>query len=794
MHPATTRRVSAKPRQTWTVRLSMWSARHPRSVLIGWLLATIGVFALSLAIGGTRAVSAFGSSGSQTEAQQADQAMQSGVHTSKSEELDLVVTSSTLKATDPAFRSAVERIEGQLTALTVSDTDAAGAPEIAGRPAVSGVADPYAAPLQAGLLAPDLTSVRIVGTVEGSDTQREVRTRALANFLATIQAANPAYEIHAYSTTLASDEAAAEINQDMDGTILISLPATFLILLLAFGALVAAGVPLVMAITALLGAFGLFGIFSQLVEPVSPFAAQFIVLIGLAVAVDYSLFTITRYRSERRSGLDKLAAIEAASATSGRAVLFSGMAVMISLAGLFLLPDPLFQSIAVGTIAVIAVSVVGSVFFLPAVLALLGDGIDRGRLPLIDRIHGRGEGVWARIVRGVMSRPVGATVVAAAALLTLASPVTRLNLGEADITILPDRVDAVRAFEALQAHWPQGSVVRMNVAVVGGDSTTRMQAAQRLQSELATLAGLGDDPRISQSPDGSASVVSVAMGGSSDDSANWRLVGEVRSQVVPAALASCPQLRAYVGGDAASAMDNTQIYSDGMARVLLFVLGFSFVLLLLVFHSIAIPLKAILLNLLATAAAFGSMVLVFQEGWFGSLLGVQPISSIQNFVPVFVFTVLFGLSMDYEVFILSRVKEAYDQGLDSREAVARGISLTAGTVTSAAAIMVVVFAIFVTLPLAIARELGLGLAVAVFVDATLIRCVLLPATMRLLGDWNWWLPGALRWLPRISIEAQLPAMPAVHPAPGSNPRPQSGLAAEPALSGMLPSGTTGLRR
>ena len=233
-------------------------------------------------------------------------------------------------------------------------------------------------------------------------------------------------------------------------------------------------------------------------------------------------------------------------------------------------------------------------------------------------------------------------------------------------------------------------------------------------------------------------------------------------------------------GDAAVSLDQTQIYTDGMARVLLFVLGLSFVLLVLVFHSIAIPIKAILLNLLATGAAFGALVLVFEEGWFGSVLGIRPTSVMQNWVPIFIFTILFGLSMDYEVFILSRVKEAFDSGLESNEAVARGLTLTAGTVTSAAAIMVVVFAIFLTLPLAIARELGLGLAVAVFVDATVIRCVLLPATMKLLGDWNWWMPSFLRWLPRITIEGE---------TSGGAARPAVGSLAGLAAASILPSGT-----
>ncbi len=294
--------------------------------------------------------------------------------------------------------------------------------------------------------------------------------------------------------TLFADQIAEEINRDFDGSLAISLPATFLILLIAFGAVVAAGVPLVYAISALCGAFGLFGIFSQTVEPVSPFAAQFIVLVGLAVAVDYSLFMITRFRSERRAGRDKLEAIEVASATSGRAVLFSGMAVMVSLAGLFLLPDSLFQSIAIGTIAVIFVSMVGSLLFMPAMLSILGDGVNRGGIPLLGRLRSGGSGApsrgfWAPIVRGVMGHPIAATVAATAALLLLASPVTRLHLGETDLSVFPDRVDGVQAVQALGAHWPQGTLLKLDVVV------TERRRSGHAGGDPEARARPSDDPR-----------------------------------------------------------------------------------------------------------------------------------------------------------------------------------------------------------------------------------------------------------------------------------------------------------
>ena len=362
-------------------------------------------------------------------------------------------------------------------------------------PALAEMADPYAAPPTAGFLSPDLTSVRIVGRIAGDAAALETRSQSIAPVLASLQRDFPSYQIHAIGMTLFADQIAEEINRDFDGSLAISLPATFLILLIAFGAVVAAGVPLVYAISALCGAFGLFGIFSQTVEPVSPFAAQFIVLVGLAVAVDYSLFMITRFRSERRAGRDKLEAIEVASATSGRAVLFSGMAVMVSLAGLFLLPDSLFQSIAIGTIAVIFVSMVGSLLFMPAMLSILGDGVNRGGIPLLGRLRSGGSGApsrgfWAPIVRGVMGHPIAATVAATAALLSLASPVTRLHLGETDLSVFPDRVDGVQAVQALgdplaAGNTPEagcGRHQRRRSGHAGGDPEARARPSDRSQA------------------------------------------------------------------------------------------------------------------------------------------------------------------------------------------------------------------------------------------------------------------------------------------------------------------------
>ncbi|HZC33160.1 MAG TPA: MMPL family transporter, partial [Candidatus Bathyarchaeia archaeon] len=587
------------------------------------------------------------------------------------------------------------------------------------------------------------TTVRIVGRVAGDGAVLAQRLRPVPNAVTQIRAAYPAYRIHALNNTLANNEISTLINGGLDASLRLTIPLTFLILVLAFGAIVAAAIPLILAVTALLAAFGILGLFSQLV-----------VLIGLAVAVDYSLFMVTRFRTERRHGHDKTAAIQVASATAGRAVFFSGLAVMISLGGLFLLDDPLFRSMAIGTISVVFVAVVGSLTFLPAILAILGDRVNRFRLPIVGRDREEGSGLWAVVVRSVMRRPVIAAAGTALVLIAIASPVVRLHMGQADFTSFPDSLDGVQAVNLLNEKWPSGSTLDLSVVVTRADEAPTRAAIQKMTDAVVAIPGLSGPPTTQMSADGHVAFVSYVMAGGSNDLRNQDIVREVRSTVVPNAFDGLAGVRALVTGDAAYTLDVVDFYLNGMPLVMGFVLTLSFLLLLVAFRSIVIPIKAILLNLLSTGAAFGLLVVVFQEGWLADVIGFKP-GPIEGFIPVFIFTILFGLSMDYHVFILTRIKEARDRGLPSNEAVARGISITSGTVTSAAAIMVVVFGVFVTLPLTIIKQLGFGLAIAVFIDATVVRSILLPASMRLLGEWNWWLPSWLGWLPHVTIEGDV---------------------------------------
>jgi RND superfamily putative drug exporter len=736
--------------------VAAWSAAHRWPVFVLWFVLTIGTFAASLAAGGTRAVDAVSrdqrAKYESTEANlvYSDANANAGPAAPASQSFVLLVTNRAGTLTDPPAVAAIKDIVGRLGALQSTVDGATG-------PVFTDLADPTTLPPEAGLFSPDRTTVRIAGRVLGDGIVITERLEPVPAAIDAIRAAYPAYEFHALNNALANDEISELITGGLDKSLVLTIPITFAILLIAFGAVIAAIVPLVLAVTALLAAFGVLALYSQYVSAVSPYASQLVVLIGLAVAVDYSLFMVTRFRTERRHGRAKLAAIDASSSTAGRAVFFSGLAVTISIGGLFLLDDPLFRSMAIGTIAVVLISVVGSLTFLPATLAILGDGVSRLRIPIIGRDRPEGSGLWATIVRAVMRHPVISFVVAAGALSALATPVTRLQLGTADFQSFPDTLDVVQAVNLLNEKYPAGAGVGLdfNVVVTRADETPTKDAIARMRDAILAIPGLGGTGETKLAADGHTGSVNFQMSGDPNDQRNQDIVRQVRTSVIPSAFAGVdPGVRKLVTGDAAYTLDVVDFYARGMPIVAIFVLGLSFALLLVAFRSIVIPIKAILLNLLSTGAAFGLLVLVFQDGWLHEQLGFKP-GPIESFIPVFIFTILFGLSMDYHVFILTRIKEARDHGLSSNEAVARGISITSGTITSAAAIMVCVFAVFVTLPLTIIKQLGFGLAVAVLIDATVVRSVLLPATMRLLGEWNWWLPRWLGWLPQVTIEGHV---------------------------------------
>ena len=752
-------------RAPWTVRVAAWSARHRWIVFVLWFVGTFGTLGAGFAAGGIYALDVNDDpNGPKLESETAYDVLGAGEPVAPSERLVVVIDGGAAAAADEAFQAEVHKLVKAMTEATASVDGAE-------QPTFDSVIDPFLAPAEAGLISPDGTTVQVVGNVPG---ERDVVAQKLAPVPALVdatRAALPNARVHVISSTFINDDITGLINEELDGSLRLTIPVTFLILLIAFGAIVASVIPLLLAITSLAAAYGFLALYSQTVGAVSPNATQLIVLMGLAVAVDYSLFMITRFRTERRRGATIPDAIETSSSTAGRAVFFSGIAVVISLGGLVTLGISLFTSMAVGTMAVVTVSVIGSLTFLPATLAIVGDRVNLGRpitwLPRLLRMRGAlasierraarppGSGLWATIVNTVMSRAVLMTVLSAAVLIAAATPVTRMHTGTTEITGLPSSIDGIAAIKLVNEKFPLGQNLRLDVVVANPNDVDLTSSLADFKNRVLALGhGLVGGDVVRESEDGKATLVSFQMTGGRNDEANRDIVRTVRNDIRPAVFGPLAGdgVQAYVAGQSAATLDIVGIYDAATPRIFLFVLGLSFLLMLIAFRSIVIPIKAILLNLLSTAAAFGVMVLVFQEGWFAEPLGIEPGGVIESWVPIFVFTILFGLSMDYHLFILTRIKEARDRGMDSRTAVARGISVTSGTITSAASIMVVVFAVFVTFKFVFIQQLGLGLAVAVFIDATVIRSILLPATMTLLGDWNWWLPRWLGWLPNVTIE------------------------------------------
>jgi RND superfamily putative drug exporter len=773
MHPPDT----TPSRPPWTVRVATWSARHRWLVFVLWFAGTIGTLGASFGAGGIRTIDVDDDpNGPRLESEIAYDVLGAGEPVAPAERLVVVISGVAGAALDPAFQAQVHQLVADLTAAraTVDGTD---------QPTFDSVIDPFALPAAAaaGVISPDGSTVQVVGNIPGERPVVEQKLVPVPPIVDAARARLPDAQVHVVSSTFINRDINDLITSDLDGSLRFTVPITFLILLLAFGAIVASLVPLVLALTSLAAGYGLLSLYSQVVGPVSANASQLIVLMGLAVAVDYSLFMVTRFRSERQRGAAVLDAIETSSSTAGRAVFFSGIAVVISLGGLLTLGISLFTSMAVGTMGVVLVSVIGSLTFLPSTLAIVGDRVNLGRpatwLPraarraplravrtggqaVMDALERRaarppGSGFWARLVNAVMARPVLLTVLSTALLLGLASPALRLRTGTTEITGLPSTIDGIAGIKLINEKFPLGQNLRLDVVVTQPGRADVASAIEAFKAQALAIPGLSGPPFERTAQDGNAKLISFTMTGGRNDEANRAIVREIRDELRPEVFGGLQAGgEVYVAGQTARTMDIVGIYAGSTPRIFGFVLGLSFLLMLVAFRSVVIPIKAILLNLLSTAAAFGVLVLVFHDGWLADQLGVVPGGVIESWVPIFIFTILFGLSMDYHLFILTRIKEARDRGLDSRAAVARGISVTSGTITSAASIMVVVFAVFVTFKFVFIQQLGLGLAVAVLIDATLIRSVLLPATMTLLGDWNWWLPSFLRWLPQVTIEGR----------------------------------------
>jgi putative drug exporter of the RND superfamily len=529
----------------------------------------------------------------------------------------------------------------------------------------------------------------------------------------------------------------------------IGIPIALLIMLFVFGSVVSALVPLALAMTSIITALGLTAAIGTGYQ-LSFFVTNMITMMGLAVGIDYSLFIVSRYRDERARGVDKVTAIEIAAGTAGRAVAYSGITVVVALLGLLVVPNNIFLSLGIGAILVVLAAVVASMTLLPAVMSALGDRFDAVRLPFLKRTgdHGR---IWARIADAVMRRPGIALAIAAAALIITAVPLTGINTGSAGVGNFPSDSSSRQAYETLSREFGTDTVAPAIIALEGNVASPSGEKAIG-----AIRTALGNDPRFgtptlqrSDAGDAAELVVPVKAEATSLDARG--AVSDLRSSVLPAALGGSG-IDAAVAGQTAETLDFVDITNRYLPIVVGMVLALSFIVLLVAFRSVVIPITAILMNLLSVGVAYGLLVLVFQDGRGAGLLGFQQVDTIEAWLPLFLFAVLFGLSMDYHVFLLSRIRERYEATGDTTVSVRDGIASSGRLITGAALIMVAVFSGFAAGQLVMFQQMGFGLAVAVLIDATIVRSILVPATMRLLGAGNWYLPKFLQWLPRVDVE------------------------------------------
>jgi len=535
------------------------------------------------------------------------------------------------------------------------------------------------------------------------------------------------------------------------------IPIALIILVVAFGSLVAALIPAVVAAASIIVAMGAASLLG-LVFGLSFFVENIITMIGLAVGIDYTLFFVARYREERAHGLDKLEAIGRSGGTAGRTVMFSGMAVFLGLIGMLLVPANVFISIGLGAIFVVIAAVLASMTLLPALLGLLGDGINRLSIPLIGsaqaRYDNRAGGFWDRLSRGVMRKPAISLLLAGGILVAAAVPFFGIDTGAAGVSTLPDDLESKEAFLILDKEFSAGEVTPVEIVIDGNISSEPVQAGiDRLTDALKADEAFGAPRPLQVNDAGDLALLTVPVAGDAVGQEALDAVKRLRNNYVPVAFRGV-EAEVSVTGETAFNIDFFSMARDAAFIVFPVVLGISFLLLMLVFRSIVIPIKAILLNLLSMGATYGILVMVFQKGWGNDTFGFQQAETIEAWIPIFLFAILFGLSMDYHVFLLSRIRERFDQTNDNTGSVAFGIRSTGRIITGAALIMVAVFWGFAAGDLAPLQQMGFGLGIAILLDATIVRMVLVPASMKMLGRWNWYLPNWLGWLPDLRVEPE----------------------------------------
>jgi RND superfamily putative drug exporter len=647
----------------------------------------------------------------------------------------VIIRSDTATVDDPQFRATVEGLYAGISAL--------GPGIVAGGTNFYQSNDP-------SLVSDDRKTTILPFVMAGDHEAAEDNIGQVLDVVDEANASTAGIEVLIAGGASLGDEFQAQAQEDLEKGESIGIPIALLVLILVFGSLVAAGVPLLLGILAIIVAVGISALLGQVFQ-LSFFITNVITMMGLAVGIDYSLFIVSRYREERARGLEKVDAIAATGATASRAVFFSGITVVVALMGMLLIPSTIFRSLAAGAITVVLISVIMSLTLLPAILGLLGDKVNALKVPFIGKRavqvdHEKRGGFWDTVTHAVMKYPIVSLVAAAALLIALAVPYLNINTGSAGVSTLPEGLRARQGFEILQAEFSAGLVAPADIAIDGDVNGDDVQAAiDRLDGILAEHDEFGPGT-FTANEDGTVALYAVPVNGDATSPEVRNSVEALRNEYTDQAFAGV-DADVLVGGGTSNAIDYIGTTADYTPIVIGFVLLLSFVLLTIVFRSIVVPIKAIIMNLLSVGAAYGILVLVFQEGVGNEIFGFQQVDIIEAWVPLWTFSILFGLSMDYHVFLLSRIRERFDRTGDNRESIAFGVRSTAGIITGAALIMAAVFMGVGLGELVMFQQMGFGLAIAVLLDATIVRAVLVPATMTLLGSANWYLPSWLEWLP-----------------------------------------------
>jgi uncharacterized membrane protein YdfJ with MMPL/SSD domain len=728
-------------------RMGRWSAGHWKTAVFGWLAFVVAAFAIG-AVVGTKNISEDDYNTGQSH--RADQILKEGFPQSDPQTELVLVQSAGKTVSDPEFRATVNEVIG-----AVKDN-----------PAIKNLKSPLD-PINGDQVSSDRRTAMVTWDMRGDYDDAKTKIDGIEAAVNKVGDRHPGFYVGEAGSVSSGKALDKMFNDQLKLAGERSIPITIIVLLLVFGALVAVGVPLLLALSGVIATIGLVALPSHLV-PMDNNVAAVILLIGLAVGVDYSLFYLKREREERAAGKGARAALEAAAATSGRSVLISGFTVMIAMAGLMFSGDKSYLGFGIATMMVVGIAMLGSLTVLPALLSKLGDRVEKGKIPYLHRLRREsGENrFWKRILTPAMRRPGIAASVAAAVLVVMALPVLQLHTAQSGLDALPHSAPTVATIKKIQDAFSNGDVAQSQVAIKANiDSPATQKAIEALKSEVVSAHLNTGSIDMEVNAAHTVARVDIPLVGQGTDAESNAALDKLRNEILPATIGTVEGADYAVTGATAISADQNSLLKRKAPIVFGLVLVFAFLLLLVTFRSIVIAVKAIVLNLLSVGAAYGVLVAVFQWGWGEGLLGFQSNGGIASWLPIFMFVILFGLSMDYHVFILSRVREAYDRGLKTEDAVAHGISTTAGVVSSAALVMVGVFAVFALMPILDMKEMGIGLAAAVLIDATIVRAVLLPATMKLLGEANWYLPRWLEWLPRLEHEASPPAERAPDAAP-----------------------------